>query len=103
MAKIQKEVLFVRTTLIIPKEPSFRVRIIASHFGNYEVNSSHCDWKIAKQFFAARNNLIRSTLYFATLYLHFIYPLYTIIKTNIADNQNYIGKCKKNALQLLFF
>ena len=109
MAKIQKEVLFVRTTLIIPKEPSFRVRIIASHFGNYEVNSSHCDWKIAnhmkiaKQFFAARNNLIRSALYFATLYLHFIYPLYTIIKTNIADNQNYIGKCKKNALQLLFF
>ena len=88
---------------------SFRVRIIASHFRNYEVNSSHCDWKIAnhmkiaKQFFAPRKNLSRSTLYFATLYLHFIYPLYTIIKRNIADNQNYIAKCKKRLFNYYFF
>ena len=88
---------------------SFRVRIIASHFRNYEVNSSHCDWKIAnhmkiaKQFFAPRKNLSRSTLYFATLYLHFIYPLYTIIKRNIADNQNYIAKCKKRLCNYYFF
>ena len=88
---------------------SFRVRIIASHFRNYEMNSSHCDWKIAnhmkiaKQFFAPRKNLSRSTLYFATLYLHFIYPLYTIIKRNIADNQNYIAKCKKRLCNYYFF
>ena len=115
MTKIQKEGLFFRTTLIIPKElefelsRSFRVRIIASHFRNYEMNSSHCDWKIAnhmkiaKQFFAPRKNLSRSTLYFATLYLHFIYPLYTIIKRNIADNQNYIAKCKKRLCNYYFF
>ena len=88
---------------------SFRVRIIASHFRNYEMNSSHCDWKIAnhmkiaKQFFALRKNLSRSTLYFATLYLHFIYPLYTFIKRNIADNQNYIAKCKKRLCNYYFF
>ena len=88
---------------------SFRVRIIVWHFRNYEVNSSHCDWKIAnhmkiaKQFFAPRKNLSRSTLYFATLYLHFIYPLYTIIKRNIADNQNYIAKCKKRLCNYYFF
>ena len=78
----------------------FRVRIIASHFGNYKLNSIYCDCnivnhrKVAKQFFSQGN--FNSSTYFSTLCTYFILPLYTIIKINIAYSQNYTTNCRKS-------
>ena len=57
-----------------------RVWIIASHFANFEVNSSYCNCnavnyeKNAKQFFSEEFN--SSTLYFSTLYPNDIHILF---------------------------
>ena len=63
--------------------------------------------KIANQSYKkgkAQTNFNSSILYFPLPYSYFIHPLHTIIKVNIAYNQNYITKCfefltKKNRLR----
>ena len=76
-----------------------RVRIIAVHFANCEVNSSHCNCKVvnhtknAKQFFP-QGKFTSSRSYSSSLYPYFIHPLHAIISRTIAYTQNYIGKCK---------
>ena len=62
---------------------------------------SYCIFKLTvNKVFDSIQKFISST-YFSRLYPHFIHPLYTTIRRNIAYAQNYIAKYKKNALQLL--
>ena len=63
---------------------------------------SYCIFKLTvNKVFDSIQKFISSTLHFSRLYPHFIHPLHTIIRRNIAYTQNYIAKYKKNALQLL--
>ena len=81
-----------------------RVRIIALHFVNCEVNSSYRNCKVvnheknAKQFLLSQGKVNYSCYIFhliSKLYPHFTHPLHNIIKRNIAYTQSSSQNAKK--------
>ena len=77
-----------------------RVRIIALHFVNCEVNSSYHNCKVVnheknpKQFLLSQGKVIFFHI-ISKLYPHFTHPLHNIIKRNIAYSQSSSQNAKK--------